>query len=79
MAYFKGKAFKTFRAIVSDTKVLPYSLDGLQFLQSKNPAATPREAPWNWNEEYVCAEDPIPIAFEAVVKLIKSTPKGAFC
>ena len=53
-----------FRAIVSDAKVLPYSLDGLQFFQSKNAAATTGEAPWNWNEEYIGAEDPILITFD---------------
>ena len=84
MAYFKklmtkGEVSKAFRAIVSDAKVLPYSLDGLQFLQSKNPAALPGEAPWNWDEEYVGAEDPILITFEGVVKLIRSAPKGASC
>jgi hypothetical protein len=52
MVYFKklmtkGEVSKAFRATVSDAKVFPYSLDGLQFLQSKNPAASPCEAPWN--------------------------------
>jgi hypothetical protein len=84
LAYFKklmtkGEVSKAFRAIVSDAKVLPYSQDGLQFLQSKNPAATPGEAPWNWDEEYIGAEDPILITFEGVVKLIRSAPKGASC
>ena len=70
MAYFKklmtkGEVSKAFRAIiVSDAKVLPYSLDGLQFLQSKNPAASPGEAPWSWDEEYIGAEHPILITFE---------------
>ena len=65
----KGEVSKAFRTIVFDARVLPYSLNGLQFLQSKNPAAaTPGEAPWNWDEEYICcAEAPIPIAFEGVV------------
>ena len=50
MAYFKklmtkGESSKAYRAIVSDANVLLYSLDGLQFLQSKNPAASPGEAP----------------------------------
>ena len=84
MAYFKklmtkGEVSKAYRAIVSDAKVLPYSLDGLQFLQSKNPAASPGEAAWNWDEEYIGAEDPILITFEGVVKLIRSAPKGASC
>ena len=84
MAYFKklmtkGEVFEAFRAIVSDAKVLPYSLDGLQFLQSKNPAALPGEAPWSWDEEYIGAEHPILITFEEVVKLIRSAPKGASC
>ena len=82
MAYFKklmtkGEVSKTFRTILSDAKVLPYSLDGHQFLQSKNPAASPGEAPWNWDEEYIGAEDPILITFEGVIKLIRSAPKGA--
>ena len=75
----KGDVSKAFWAIVSDAKVLSYSLDGLQFLQSKNPAAIPGEAPWNWDEEYIGAEDPILITFEGVVKLIRSAPKGASC
>jgi len=84
MAYFKklmtkGEVSKAYRAIVSDAKVLPYSLDGLQFLPSKNPAASPGEAPWNRDEEYIGAEDPILITFEGVVKLIRSAPKGASC
>jgi hypothetical protein len=83
MAYFKklmtkGEVSKV-RAIVSDAKVLPYSLDGLHFLQSNNPAANPGEALWNWDEEYIGAEDPILITFEGVVKLIRSAPKGASC
>ena len=78
MAYFKklmtkGEVSKAYRAIVSDAKVLPYSLDGLQFLQS------PGEAAWNWDEEYIGAEGPILITFEGVVKLIRSAPKGASC
>ena len=77
LAYFKklmtkGEVSKAFRAIVSDAKVLPYSQDGLQFLQSKNPVVNPGEAPWNWDEEYIGAEDPILITFEGVVKLIRS-------
>jgi hypothetical protein len=84
MAYFKklmtkGEVSKAYRAIVSDAKVLPYSLDGLQFLPSKNPAASPGEAPWNRDEEYIGAEDPILITFEGVVKVIRSAPKGASC
>jgi hypothetical protein len=85
MAYFKklmtkGEVSKAFRAIVLDAKVLPYSLDGLHFLlQSKNPAANPGEIPWNWDEEYVGAEDPIQISFEGVIKLIRSAPMGASC
>jgi hypothetical protein len=71
----KGDVSKAFWAIVSDAKVLSYSLDGLQFLQSKNPAAIPGKAPWNWDEEYIGAEDPILITFEGAVKLIRSAPK----
>ena len=75
MAYFKKlmtkyEVSKAFRAIVSDAKVLPYSLDGFQFFQFKNPAATPGETPWNWDEEYIGAEDLILITIEGVVKLI---------
>ena len=84
MAYFKKLMTKSevsmaFRAIVPDAKVLPYSLDVIQFLKSRNPAASPSEAPWNWDEEYIGAEDPILITFEGVVKLIRSAPKGASC
>ena len=50
------------------------SPDGLQFLLSKNPAATPDEAPWNWDEQHIGAKDPIPITFEGMVKLIRSAP-----
>ena len=50
------------------------SPDGLQFLLSKNPAATPAEAPWNWDEQHIGAKDPIPITFEGMVKLIRSAP-----
>ena len=32
---------KAFRAITSDAKVLPHSPEGLEFLQSKHPAADP--------------------------------------
>jgi len=84
LAYFKklmakGEVSKAYRAIVSDAKVLPYSQDGLQFLQSKNPAVSPGKAPWTWDEDNRYAEDPTPIAFDSVVKLIRSAPKGASC
>ena len=51
LAYFKklmtkGEVSKAFRAIMSDTKVLLKSLDGLQFFQSKSSAATSGVAPW---------------------------------
>ena len=75
----KGEVSKAYRAIVSDAKVLPYTQDGLQFLQSKNPAVSPGKAPWMWDEENSYAEEPVPIAFDSVVKLIRSAPKGASC
>ena len=75
----KGEVSKAYRAIVSDAKVLPYTQDGLQFLQSKNPAVSPGKAPWMWDEENSYAEEPVPIAFDSVVKLIRSTRKGASC
>ena len=73
----KGEVFKAYRAIVSDAKVLPYTQDGLQFLQSKNPAVSPGKAPWTWDEENPYAEEPMPIAFDSVVTLIRSSPKDA--
>jgi hypothetical protein len=70
---------KAYRAIVSDAKVLPYSQDGLHSLQSKNPAVSPGKAPWTWDEENPFAEEPVPIAFDSVIKLIRSVSKGASC
>jgi len=75
----KGEVSKAYRAIVSDAKVLPYAQDGLHFLQSKNPAVSPGKAPWTWDEENPFAEEPVPIAFDSVIKLIRSVPKGASC
>jgi len=43
----KGEVSKAFRAIVSDAKVLPYSPDGLTFLQSKHPALPSSSVPWD--------------------------------
>ena len=50
LEYFKklmcqGEVSKAFRAITSDAKVLPYSPEGLEFLQSKHPTVDPAAVP----------------------------------
>jgi hypothetical protein len=74
MDYFKklmskGKVSKAYLAVVSDSKVLPYSPT---FLQKKHPAAKP-DAPDSLEVE------PILITFENVAALIRSSSKGASC
>ena len=68
---------KAFRAITSDAKVLPYSLEGLEFLQSKHPTADPAAVPWSPGGDLELDGEPLLILFEDVVSLIRSSSKGA--
>jgi hypothetical protein len=84
MDYFKklmskGEVSKAYRAIVSDAKVLPYSPEGLNFLQKKHPAAKPGSVSWKPVASDSMEVEPILISFENVVALIRSSSKGASC
>ena len=75
----KGEVSKAYRAIVSDAKVLPYSPEGLTFLQSKHPSPKPSSLPWTPIMPDQMDEEPILLSFESVVKLIRSSSKGTSC
>ncbi len=75
----KGEVSKAYRAIVSDAKVLPYSPEGLTFLQSKHPSPKPGSPPWTSVMPDQMEEEPFLISFESVVKLIRSSSKKTSC
>jgi hypothetical protein len=75
----KGEVSKAFRAIVSDAKVLPYSPDGLTFLQSKHPVLPSSSVPWDSDSGDRMEVEPLLVSFENVVSLIRSSSKGASC
>jgi hypothetical protein len=69
---------KAFRAITSDAKVLPHSPDGLEFLQSKHPAADPAAAKWSAGNDFELeGGEPVLISLDSVASLIRSSSKGA--
>jgi hypothetical protein len=68
----QGEVSKAFRAITSDAKVLPHSPDGLEFLQSKHPAAK-----WSAGNDFELEEgEPLLISRDSVASLIRSSSKG---
>jgi hypothetical protein len=78
LEYFKklmsqGDVSKAFRAITSDAKVLPYSPEGLEFLQSKHPAVVdPVAAKWSAGSDFdLEGGKPLLISFDSVVSLIR--------
>ena len=80
--YFKklmvqGEASKAYRAIVSDAKVLQYSPDNLDFLQTKHPAANPNAPIWTCAQETSALSEPLLIPFEDITVLIRNASRGA--
>ena len=75
----KGEVSKAYRAIVSDAKKIPYSPDGLTFLQSKHPAPKTASVPWDSDAGDKMDMEPILLSFENVVSLIRSSSKGTSC
>ena len=82
MGYFKrmmcqGEVSKAYRAITSDAKVLPYSLEGLDDLRKKQPAADPGAVPWMAGSDFELeGAKPLLVSFDSVIFLIRTSAKG---
>jgi hypothetical protein len=75
----QGEVSKAFRAITADAKVLPHSPEGLEFLQSKHPAAHPAVAKWLAGSDFELegGEPSLIFSLDSVASLIRSSSKGA--
>ena len=70
----KGKVSKAYHTIVSDVNVLPYSPDGLTFLQSKHPAPNSTSVPRDSDTSDRMEVEPISLSFENVVSRVDNFP-----